>query len=254
MEQKQNLYKKVKFVTGENFITIEETGHLTEREFCQLTDFLVKDKNIQQADHLTILVNSDRSKEIEKHLKSHLFQFHDEKTFVRFQLKEEVKEAEAFTIKSLRDVSVEHFKEVWKRSMEGSLNASAYLSMDEQIESVRKELGSSYIDTCNVAYEDGKAIGVVMPHIEPGTEDEGRMFYFGLVPEARGQGKSSILYSQGLHMLKKKFGASYSVGATSVHNYPMLSVFKRNGCEVVGKIKLFKRSNRGGFDDSSYHH
>jgi|GEM_PF-3509682 len=254
MGQKQNLYEKIKFVIGDNFITIEETGHLTDQDLCQLTDLLVTDKDIQQVDNLTILVNSDRSTEVQKYLNSCQFQIHDEKIFVRFDLSKMVDEAVVFTTKSLREIPVEHFKDVWKRSMEGSLNASPYLSMDEQIGSVRKELGSSYMDTCNVAYENKKTIGVVMPHIEPGTENEGRMFYFGLVPEARGQGKGSVLYRQGLYMLKKEFGALYSVGATSVNNHPMLSVLQRNGCEVTETIKLFKRSNRGGFDDSSHHY
>ncbi|MCA1012748.1 GNAT family N-acetyltransferase [Halobacillus halophilus] len=253
MDQKQNLYEKVKFVIGDNFITIEETGRLTDQELCQLTDLLVSDKDIQQEDNLTILVNSARSAEVEKYLESCQFKFHDERIFVRFDLSRMGDEAAVFTMKSLREVSVAHFKDVWQRSMEGSLNAAPYLSMDEQIESVKKELGSSYIDTCNVAYENKKAIGVVMPHIEPGTENEGRMFYFGLVPEARGQGKGSVLYRQGLDMLKKEFGALYSVGATSVNNHPMLSILQRNGCEVTETIKLFKRSNRGGFDDSSHH-
>ena len=96
MEQKQNLYEKVKFVIGDNFITIEETGHLTDRELCQLTDFLVIDKDIQQVDTITILVNSDRATEIEKHLKSCQFQFHDEKVFVRFDLSKMVDEAGSF--------------------------------------------------------------------------------------------------------------------------------------------------------------
>lgn len=79
--------------------------------------------------------------------------------------------------------------------MAGSLNAPSSLNIDEQIRSVEVELGPDYKDSCIITYEEGKSIGVIMPHIEPRTLNEGRMFYFGLTPEERGKERISALTS-----------------------------------------------------------
>ena len=42
-----------------------------------------------------------------------------------------------------------------------------------------------------------------IPHIETGTESEGRLFYFGVMPYYRGKGIASRLHLQSLHMLKE---------------------------------------------------
>jgi len=39
-----------------------------------------------------------------------------------------------------------------------------------------------------------------MPHIEPGTSEEGRLFYFGIIPSERGKGKSKLLHKQALEI------------------------------------------------------
>lgn len=45
-----------------------------------------------------------------------------------------------------------------------------------------------------------------IPHIETGTESEGRLFYFGVMPYYRGKGIASRLHLQSLHMLKGNRG------------------------------------------------
>lgn len=242
---KKDLYNRVKFVEGENFVTIEETKRLSEAELLKLTEFLLADPQVQSVDHLTLLIDSECSETVDRYLVNHHFTLLEEQVFVRCDLSSMRRPHQPFTLKSLRHVSHQRFKEVWERSMKNSLNASSYLNMDEQMKSVEKELGPTYVDTCNIAFEGDEAIGVVMPHIEPGTKKEGRIFYFGLVQEARGKGKSSSLYKQGLYILKERFGADYSVGATSVNNEPMLKVFENNQCEVKERVKVYKRMNGG---------
>lgn len=242
--KKERLYEKVKFVEGENFVTVENTHHLSSEEVLMLAEELVKDERIQKVDHLTILLRDSFSKQVGKHLENLQFKLHDESIFVCCDL-QQLEPEEAFELKSLHEVSSEQFKTIWKKAMEGSLNASSYLNMEEQMKSVEKELGPSYKDSCYIAFEQGCPIGVVMPHIEPGTEEEGRIFYFGLIPEERGKGKSSALYHQGLFLLKNKFGASYSIGATSVKNIPMQKVFENNRCTVIDCVNVYRRKNGG---------
>jgi hypothetical protein len=245
MDGKEKLYKKVKFVDGENFVTIEDTHQLNADEVMNLADFLVADERIQKAEHLTILLNNSFPVEVAKHLEGLQFELHDENVFFRCNLNHLNEPKNRFQLRSLHEVSTEQFKQVWKKVMECSLNSSSYLNMDEQMKSVEKELGSTYKDTCNIAFEEGRIIGVVMPHIEPGTIEEGRIFYFGLVPEERGKGRSADLYLQGLYLLKERFGAVYSVGATSVKNIPMQKVFEKHNCQVTDQVKVYKRWNGG---------
>lgn len=239
---KERLYGCVKFVRGENFITIEETGRLSGDEVKRLADQLVKDPDVQQVKHLKLLVDSKLKAEVGSHLSDRGFSLYDEVYFVRCDLEKKQNDRGPFLLKPLQEVEGRIFKETWRRSMKGSLNAPQSLNMDEQMKTVEKELGPTYTDTCLIAYEGAEPIGVIMPHIEPGTVDEGRIFYFGLVPEARGRKKSVQLYNQGLAVLKTRFHASYSVGATSVHNTPMLRVFERTGCTVTDLLLVYKRS------------
>lgn len=243
---KNRLYEKVKFVEGENFVTIEETRNLTDEELQSLSLKFAEDPKYDGVKNRTILVPSTFQEETIKYIKALGFKHHDDVCFVRCDLDEVSKvdgEAQFFDLKSLRQEEEDVFLETWRRSMEGSLNAPQSLNMDEQMKSVKKELGPGYVDTCLTAYENGIPIGVVMPHIEPGTKKEGRIFYFGLMPEERGKNKATVLYKEGLYLLKNRFQASYSVGATSVHNKPMLKVFEKCGCEWTEKVGIFKRTN-----------
>ncbi|WP_198162708.1 GNAT family N-acetyltransferase [Halobacillus mangrovi] len=242
--KKERLYEKVKFVEGENFVTVEDTHQLSSDEVLMLAEELVKDERIQKVDHLTILLEDSLAAQVGNRLENLQFKLRDQSVFVRCDL-QQVEPEEAFVLKSLHEVSSEQFKNIWGKAMEGSLNAASYLDMDEQMKSVEKELGPSYKDSCCIAFEQGKPIGVVMPHIEPGTEGEGRIFYFGLIPEERGKGKSSALYRQGLFLLKKKFGAFYSIGATSVKNVPMQKVFENNQCTIIDRVKVYSRKIGG---------
>ncbi|WP_316570081.1 GNAT family N-acetyltransferase [Neobacillus sp. YIM B06451] len=125
----------------------------------------------------------------------------------------------------------EEFKHYWEQAMLYSANQASTLTMDQQLASVRAELGSEWRGACRVFYIDGKAAGVGIPHIEPGMPGEGRLFYFGILPEARGRGLGSFLHKQALSMLKD-IGADYYVGSTHMANVAMQKVFERNGCSV----------------------
>jgi hypothetical protein len=82
-------------------------------------------------------------------------------------------------------ISAEEFKLLWKQCMSGSENAPSSLTMDEHLDSVKSEIGEGWSSSCMAIYAENKPIGVSIPHIEPGTLNEGRLFYFGLLPEER---------------------------------------------------------------------
>ncbi|RWZ58804.1 GNAT family N-acetyltransferase [Halobacillus fulvus] len=241
MTDKKLLYEKVKWVEGENFITIEDASGLTEHEFEMLASGLAQEQEERQIKSLSILLSPTQSERVVKILENYHFTLHDERVIFRNDLQEGCEGAGEYLLSSLLDISESEFMAVWQQSMTGSSNASSSLNMKEQMASVKKELGPGYEKTCLVAYERGEAIGVVMPHIEPGTKEEGRIFYFGLVPEARGSGKSVPLYKQGLKLLKEQFHATYSIGATSVNNQPMIQVFRKSGCYERERVRVYKK-------------
>ncbi|WP_203248753.1 hypothetical protein [Sporosarcina beigongshangi] len=142
--------------------------------------------------------------------------------------------------RSLSDstISEEEFKNLWKDCMSGSENSVSSLTIDEHLSSVQSELGEKWRKSCKAIYLEGRPIGVSMPHIEPGTVDEGRLFYFGLIPEERGKGQSAIIHYQSMYLLKL-MGATYYIGSTHETNKKMQKVFSRNGCSIRARMESY---------------
>ncbi|PTM57994.1 GNAT family N-acetyltransferase [Desmospora activa] len=133
------------------------------------------------------------------------------------------------------------FREICARTMSQSPYAS--VSVSEWLEQMKGELGSNYTNSLLGVFENGTAIGITMPHIEPHTFDEGRLFFFGLVPEERGKGKSAVIHLQSLSLLKRNFGASTYIGATDRNNRPMLHVFEKNDCRLLKRVSVYTWEN-----------
>ncbi len=226
-------------VKGANFVTIEDTKQLSEEELAVLITSLTEQPYTKGVSHLNILINSKFSKEIERHLNWHGFNKYDEVITVHKILIDDSDE-KPYTFKDLHTISEEEFTTIWKQVMIESLTPSS-LKMEEQMESVKIEIGSGYKESCILAYDEGKPIGLTIPHIEAGTQEEGRIFYFGLVPKGRGKGKSASLHKQTLNLLKSKFNAAFYIGSTSQMNIPMLQVFRKNGCRVLERNTMYKR-------------
>ncbi len=237
-----DIYAKVKIVKGDNFVTIEETKGLTTEEMIAFITNFIDDLELWEIPNVNIMVNSKFTEEVYEVLQDNNFQFHDEMVTVYKKLDEEVCQEHNLTLKSLHSMSQHEFREIWAESMTDSLNAPSSLTLDEQMKSLEIELGPDYKKSCLVAYEDGRPIGVVIPHVEPGTRDEGRLFYFGLIPSERGKGKSMPLHKLALQLLKDEFNASCYIGGTSESNQPILKTFMANGCHVIERNKVYKKN------------
>ncbi|MBP3041799.1 GNAT family N-acetyltransferase [Bacillaceae bacterium Marseille-Q3522] len=242
LSKQQTLYNTVKFVSGENFITIEDTALLETENMVELLRFLMQDPQIKAAPNLSILVNEKFPKQVGSFLLNNGFRFTDERINVYKKLSTVSYEKTDFRFQSLNSLKKEEFVRIWEKSMQNTLNPSSALNMEELMNSVQKELGANYKDSCVVAFEGENPIGVVMPHMEPGTREEGRLFYFGIIPAERNKGKSRELHYQALWMLKNYFKASYYIGSTSSKNIPMLKTFLRNGCVIKERNKVYRRN------------
>jgi hypothetical protein len=122
--------------------------------------------------------------------------------------------------------------------MSGSENTKSTLSMEEHLRSVKLELGPCWRKSCYAVYENRHPIGIAIPHIEPGTSEEGRLFYFGLIPEERGKGKSAEIHRDSLILLNR-LGALFYIGSTNQANHGMQKVFLKNGCRITSRIESY---------------
>ncbi|QTM98798.1 hypothetical protein ERJ70_05495 [Sediminibacillus dalangtanensis] len=238
----ESLFNNVKYLQGTDYLTIEGTEDLTDRQLQRLIQLLADHPEFRKIPTITILVEGTISEHMENILRSRSFHLHDEVVFYQRRLEDLINVQSAWTIRSLHELNQKDFLKVWEKVISGSLNASSILSMEKQMDSVKAELGSRYKDSCLVAFEEKKPIGILMPHIEPGTELEGRLFYFGLVPDERNKRQSRGLHLHALARLKHDFHAAVYVGSTSINNLPMRKVFEQNGCQWLGKKLVYKRT------------
>ena len=121
-----------------------------------------------------------------------------------------------------------------------SANKNISQSIDQVMYSLKNELGPEWRQHCYYFMKNEVLIGISIPHIELGTEDEGRLFYFGVVPNLRGQGLGIDIHKISLALLKKKFFANYYVGSTDVNNSNMIKIFEKNGCELRSRKGIYR--------------
>lgn len=234
------LIERVKIIQGDNYAIIEETDELSVEEMKELVNYLEHTHPYHSLSNVRILVNKTFPREVDEYLEGKGYDLIDEFVTVYKKLEEE-KIDHSYSLKNLHRISEYEFARIWMQVMKGSLNAPSSLSMVEHMNSVSIELGESYKDSCIAIYEGDQPIGVMMPHIEPGTVDEGRLFYIGLIPDERSKGKSQMLHKLALTLLAKQFHAKYYIGGTSKHNIPMLRTFLANGCKVKDLNRVFHK-------------
>ncbi len=125
-----------------------------------------------------------------------------------------------------------------EQCMYASDNSPTSLTMDEHLNIVKNEIGENWSKSCNVIYLEDKPVGISIPHIERGTVDEGRLFYFGILPEERGKGHSVSIHYQSMNLLKE-MGATYYIGSTHETNKKMQKVFLKSGCSIKAETESY---------------
>jgi RimJ/RimL family protein N-acetyltransferase len=85
----------------------------------------------------------------------------------------------------------------------------------------------------------GKDAGICIPHIEPNTKSEGRIFFLGTTPRFRGQGLASEIHLFAAASLRLDLKADSYIGVTNTDNWPMKKVFIRNGCTKIHSIEIY---------------
>lgn len=230
-----------------NYLVIEEIGEIdSAKHFEEILDELkryILEKDIRSVSIVLSEQQAEYTPYIEL-LEESSFQKQDTQFFYRRDLSafEDMEIKAPFSVKSLEEITSDVFLKTWMEASMGSLNASApfsSLSAQKEFEGMQSELGAGYQKSCLVIFHENQAAGVTMPQIEQGTDDEGRLFYFGIVPAFRGRGLGEYLHKLSLHLLKQ-MGATYYIGATGQRNIPMQRIFEANACELIEKKVIYR--------------
>ncbi|MCL1700559.1 GNAT family N-acetyltransferase [Lysinibacillus sp. Bpr_S20] len=126
--------------------------------------------------------------------------------------------------------------EVWSFSDDNSIlflsevMGTSFSDAETFLTGMNTELPSQVKEMFTVYIVNNEPVGVVFPHIEPNTANEGRIFWIGIHPKFLGTGLGKNLHSIGLYRLKNDFKAMSYLGMTQIDNMPMRNIMVSNGC------------------------
>ncbi|WP_158530721.1 GNAT family N-acetyltransferase [Pantoea sp. 3_1284] len=137
------------------------------------------------------------------------------------------------------DMADSDFAELYELCRSGSANKNKLFTIKQVMDSLENELGLEWRASCFIFRKSGEPIGLSIPIIEQGTVDEGRLFYFGIVPEYRGEGYGAAFHRISLNLLRE-IGATTYVGSTDEANQHMIRIFERNGCLLRDRKGIYR--------------
>lgn len=133
------------------------------------------------------------------------------------------------------DFSLPKF-EVWPINQENSIRLLSEVMQvtlkhaEVFLQQMKEELPDQAEKMFTVYKVNNSPVGIVLPHIEPLTNNEGRLFWIGIHPNYVGKGFGKDLHAIGLYRLKKDFHAERYVGITQIDNCAMRKIMHSNGC------------------------
>lgn len=137
------------------------------------------------------------------------------------------------------EMNEEEYADLYDLCRQGSANKNKQQPIEEVMTSIKRELGEAWMDNCYYFTQDDENVGIAIPHIEPGTVDEGRLFYFGVDPNRRGEGLGVKIHNICLHLLKNFHAITY-VGSTDTNNEHMIRIFEINGSHLRSKKGIYR--------------
>lgn len=149
-----------------------------------------------------------------------IYEVEDIESEINFQLIEEVGE--------------DAFHSFWNEVTAEQVDYDQFINMMEQ------EIGGQWKEHCLTAVVSEEPIGIVIPHIERGALEEGRLMYFAVAPNMRNKGYEAALFTGAMFVLKE-IGASYYIGEVNVQNEWMKDVFEKNGCQLLSSTERYMK-------------
>ena len=232
-----NLYNRIEKENEYWLVDQVKVEGVSEQEYLEEFNSLLSSWREQQVGYLSLLMDTS--------YESWLLGagFRKVSTIVEYSraLDEIVPDGQGITVETLADSGIadSDFGEFYERCRSGSANKNKLFTIRQVLESLENELGPEWRSSCFVFRNSGESIGLSIPIIEQGTVDEGRLFYFGVVPEWRGKGYGAALHRISLNLLRG-IGATTYVGSTDEANRHMIRIFEQNGCMLRDRKGIYR--------------
>lgn len=210
---------------------------VTEQEYVEVFYTLLSSWKEKQIGYLSLLMDAS----YEKWLLEEGFRKVSMIVEYTRKLDETFPAEQGITVTALADgmMADSDFALLYERCRSGSANKNKLFTIEQVMESLENELGTDWRTHCYIFRKSGEPVGLSIPIIEQGTVDEGRLFYFGVVPEWRGKGYGSAFHRISLNLLQR-IGATTYVGSTDEANRHMIRIFEQNGCRLRDRKGIYR--------------
>ncbi|HGH7182814.1 GNAT family N-acetyltransferase [Bacillus cereus] len=231
------LEKHFKIRRSASSIMIKENNAevFTEEQLEEIMQYCVAEAEKEGIEiHIEISSKSPNYDVYKKYFETYSFEYITENIIV-FKDIYEVEDVESeMDFKLIEEVGEDAFYSLWKEVTGEQVASEQFVNMMEQ------EIGEQWKEHCLTASVDEEPIGIVIPHIERGTLEEGKLMYFAVTPNMRNKGYEAALFAGAMFVLKE-IGASYYIGETNVQNEWMKDIFEENGCQQLSCTELYVR-------------
>ncbi|MGN7893750.1 GNAT family N-acetyltransferase [Bacillus sp. 22475] len=234
----EQLEKHFKIRRSASSIMIKENNAeiFTEEQLEEMMQYCVAEakKDGLEKLHFEISSKSPNYDVYKKCFETYSFEYVTENMIV-FKDIYEVEDVESeIDFKLIEEVGEDTFYSFWNEMTEEQVDYNQFVHMMEQ------EIGEQWKEHCLTAVASEEPIGIVIPHIEKGTLEEGKLMYFVMAPNMRNKGYEATFFTGAMFVLKE-IGASYYIGETNVQNEWMKDVFEKNGCQLLSCTERYVR-------------
>ncbi|EEL60054.1 N-acetyltransferase [Bacillus toyonensis] len=234
----EQLEKHFKIRRSASSIMIKENNAeaFTEEQLKEIMQYCVAEAEKEGVEklHFEISSKSPNYDVYKKCFETYSFEYVTENMIV-FKDIYEVEDVESeIDFKLIEEVGEDTFYSFWNEMTEEQVDYNQFVHMMEQ------EIGEQWKEHCLTAVASEEPIGIVIPHIEKGTLEEGKLMYFVMAPNMRNKGYEAAFFTGAMFVLKE-IGASYYIGETNVQNEWMNDVFGKNGCQLLSSTERYVR-------------
>ncbi|PFN21861.1 N-acetyltransferase [Bacillus cereus] len=232
------LEKHFKIRRSNTSIMIKENNAevFTEEQLEKIMQYCVTEAEKEGLENLHFEVSSKSPNYdvYKKCFETHSFEYITENMIV-FKDIYEVEDVESeIDFKLIEEVGEEVFYSLWNEVTEEQVDYDQFVKLMEQ------EIGEQWKEHCLTAVVGEGPIGIVIPHIERGTLEEGKLMYFAVAQNMQNKGHEAALFTGAMFVLKE-IGASYYIGEANVQNAWMKGVFEKNGCQLLSSSERYVR-------------
>ncbi|PGU41536.1 GNAT family N-acetyltransferase [Bacillus cereus] len=234
----EQLEKHFKIRRNASSIMIKENNAepFTEEQLKEMMQYCVTEAEKEGIEnlHFEISSKSPNYDVYKKCFGTYAFEYITENMIV-FKDIYEVEDVESeIDFKLIEEVGENNFYSLWNEVTGEQIDYDQFVNM------MLQEIGEQWKEHCLTASINEEPIGIVIPHIERGTLEEGKLMYFAVAPNMRNKGYEAAFFTGAMFVLKE-IGASYYIGETNVQNEWMKDVFEKNGCQLLSTTERYVR-------------